>query len=108
MMPSLASSYTYCERLARREAGNFYYAFCILPAAQRRAMCALYAFLRLSDDLTDGPGSVETKRRLLDEWRLQFDQGLQGRCSHPCHSALRDIVNTYSIPRKYLDAALDG
>jgi len=36
---SLAGSYAYCERLARREAGNFYHAFRLLPADQRRAMC---------------------------------------------------------------------
>ena len=53
-LPSLSASYAWCERLARRQAGNFYHAFRLLPAAQRRAMCALYAFMRVSDDLTDG------------------------------------------------------
>lgn len=105
---NLAGSYAYCERLARREAGNFYYAFCILPAAQRRAMCALYAFLRLSDDVTDGPGSPEEKRRRLADWRTQLDDGLSGCGRHPCHPALQDTVAVYSIPREYLDAALLG
>src|SRR5207245_5393809 len=47
MIPELAASYAYCERLARREAANFYPAFRVLPRPQRRAMCALYAFLRV-------------------------------------------------------------
>ena len=55
MTSTLAASYLYCERLARKQAGNFYHAFRILPNPQRRAMCALYAFLRVTDDLTDGP-----------------------------------------------------
>lgn len=108
MPHSLAGSYAYCERLARREAGNFYYAFCILPPAQRRAMCALYAFLRLTDDVTDGPGPVEQKRRLLAEWRQRFDGALAGSFSHACHPALLAIVERYQIPRTYLDAVLDG
>lgn len=108
MPRSLAGSYAYCERLARREAGNFYYAFCILPPAQRRAMCALYAFLRLTDDVTDGPGATEDKRRRLDDWRLRFESALTGSFSHACHPALHDIVSTYAIPHEYLDAVLDG
>ncbi len=35
---SLGQSHAWCERLARREAGNFYHAFHLLPAGQRRAM----------------------------------------------------------------------
>ena len=37
MNPTLARSYAFCEQLARREAGNFYHAFRVLPGAQRRA-----------------------------------------------------------------------
>ena len=55
---TLEQSYRYCEGVARREAGNFYHAFQVLPRAQRRAMCALYAFLRLTDDLADEPGET--------------------------------------------------
>ena len=55
----LTRSYAYCERLARCEAGNFYHAFRLLPADQRRAMCALYSFMRVADDLADGPGAAD-------------------------------------------------
>ena len=44
----IKQSYSWCERLARRQAGNFYHAFRLLPVARRRAMCALYAFLRVA------------------------------------------------------------
>src|SRR5262245_46406359 len=105
---SLSRSYRYCERLARREAGNFYHAFRILPGAERRAMCALYAFLRISDDLADGPGTVWEKRTLLDDWRKGLDRALAGDFCHDIHPALCDIVAVYRIPRLYLDEALDG
>ena len=106
--PNLAHSYAYCERLARRQAGNFYHAFRILPAAQRRAMCALYAFLRLSDDLTDGPGAPAEKRQPLTAWRHRLDLALAGVYTHRLHAALHHTVQTYGIPRTYLTEALDG
>ncbi len=108
-MPSpLAESYTYCERLARREAGNFYHAFRVLPRTQRRSMCALYAFLRVTDDLGDGPGGPAEKRLLLDDWRRRHDQAQAGHYSHPLHAAFHDTVTRYAIPRAYIEAVLDG
>lgn len=105
---SLRQSYACCERLARREAGNFYHAFRILPGPQRRAMCALYAFLRISDDLADGAGSVEDKRAQLADWRQGLDRALKAEYCHDIHPALHDVITTYRIPRIYLDEALAG
>ncbi len=108
MTPTVARSHAYCERLARREAGNFYHAFRILPGPQRRAMCALYAFLRVSDDLTDGPELPDDKQAALAGWRGQFDRALTGDYSHPLHAAFHHTVQVYRIPRAYLDAVLEG
>lgn len=105
---TLSRSYAYCERLARREAGNFYHAFRVLPGPQRRSMCALYAFLRVSDDLSDGPGSVDEKRARLHAWRRQFDAALAGDYRHPLHAAFHDVLRAHAVPRAYLDAVLDG
>ena len=69
--PGRASSYAWCERLARAQAGNFYHAFRLLPADQRRAMSALYSFMRVADDLADGAGAPEEKRVSLEDWRRQ-------------------------------------
>src|ERR1700685_2813219 len=79
----LQPSYRYCERLARREAGNFFHAFQVLPRAQRRAMCALYAFMRHTDDLADGPNPVETKRTALKQWRTDLYAAITGEDRHP-------------------------
>lgn len=108
MQPSLARSYRYCEALARRQAGNFYPAFRILPRPQRLAMCALYAFLRIADDLSDDPAPLPVKRRLLADWRRGLDQALCGDGCHPLHAALEHTVRSYAIPREYLEAVLDG
>ena len=55
LTPALDASYRFCGALARREARNFYYSFLLLPPHRRRSMCALYAFMRQTDDLADDP-----------------------------------------------------
>ena len=108
MTVDLARSYAYCERLARREARNFYGAFRVLPAAQRQAMCALYAFMRVADDLSDGTADLASKRNSLANWRAAFGRALAGHYEHPLYPALHHTVQTYAIPREYLQAVLDG
>lgn len=104
----LQPSYTYCERLARRQAGNFFHAFQVLPRPQRRAMCALYAFMRLTDDLADGSGTVEEKRSALKQWRIDLNAALAGEDRHPLHPALRHTLNRFSVPVEYLDDVIEG
>jgi phytoene synthase len=103
-----AQSYAYCERVARRQAANFYPAFRVLPRPQRRAMCALYAFMRITDDLVDGGGDVEVKRAKLAAWRDGFRSAMRGDNRHEVHPALRDAVDRYAIPTWYLEAVIDG
>lgn len=108
MTPLLRRSHAYCEQIARTKAGNFHHAFRLLPRRQYRAMCALYSFLRLADDLTDEPGELADKRRRLDAFRRQLDCALAGTHEHPLFPALADAVHAHAIPPEYLHAALDG
>lgn len=105
---SLEDSYRYCASLARRTAKNFYFSFLALPPAKRRAMCALYAFLRTTDDIGDGPGPAHKRREELEAWRGSLTRALAGRCDHPLLPALRDTVERHAIPPEYLHAAIDG
>ena len=97
---SLQSSYRFCGTVARRQARNFYYAFLLLPPAQRRSMCALYAFLRHTDDLADEPGSAAEKfratRRLAARARRRADGRGHGLAGSPCsgrhRGAARDTL----------------
>ena len=67
-------------------------AFRVLPAHQRRAMCALYAFLRISDDLSDADGPVVEKRERLTSWRETLDRSLAGEPVHEISPALVDLI----------------
>ena len=50
------NSLRYCHRLTRRAKSSFPLAFRVLPKSKRNAMIALYAFMRVTDDLADEPG----------------------------------------------------
>ena len=108
MNAALARSYRYCEDVASREAGNFYPAFLLLPPPKRRSMCALYTFMRIADDLSDEPAPTAHKRQRLAAWRTSLREALAGRCSHGSHLALRDTVERYRVPPRYLEAVIDG
>lgn len=109
MSSALDSSYAYCRRACRRASSSFPAAFAVLPRPKRRAMSALYAFFRLSDDLADGPGEVADKRRLLAEWRTRTHDAItSGRHTHRLHAALAHTVTSYDVPLQYLDDVLDG
>ena len=108
MNAALARSYCCCEEITRREAGNFYPAFLLLPAPQRRSMCALYTFMRIADDLSDEPSPILVKRQQLADWRGGLRSALTGHYLHSSHPALHDTVVKYRIPPKYLEAVIDG
>ncbi len=71
-------------------------------------MHALYAYLRLTDDLADGPGEVSAKRTALARWRTRLTDALHGVYSHRTHAALHHTARTYGIPDVELTAPIDG
>ena len=100
-------SYAYCRNVARRQAKNFYYSFVLLSKPQRDAMCAIYAFMRYSDDLSDGPETATPA--VMDRWRRDLDQALNGYYGeHPCWPAFHDAVQRYRIPHQYFHEMIDG
>jgi hypothetical protein len=70
-MPTVSESYAHCRRVARTRARNFYYSFLLLPREQKDAMCAIYAFMRYADDISDEPDPpLEARRKALSAGRL--------------------------------------
>lgn len=104
----MTESYTYCQQLARARAGNFYFSFQILPKAQRLAMCALYSFMRVADDLADEEAPVEARRAGLLRWREELALTLAGEPRQPIYHALADTIHQFDIPADYLHTLLDG
>jgi len=106
---ALAESHRFCAEVSRREAKNFYASFRLLPPDRRRSMCALYAYLRRTDDLADGDDSAVAKARALETWRRDLDRALDGRPDGwPGLAALAETVDRHAIPRQLLHDAIDG
>lgn len=107
--PDLRAAYRACAAISRREAKNFYYGFLLLPPGRRRAMCALYAFMRRTDDLADEPGDADAKRAALDAWRGELDAALRGEAvGSAILPALADTVRGHAIPARHLHEVIDG
>ena len=73
----IEASYAECRRVVRRAGSNFPAGFILLPRAQRRAMDALYAFMRHSDDLVDQAGADHSSREALVRWRADLENALR-------------------------------
>jgi phytoene synthase len=105
-MNAIEQSYEYCVRIARSRARNFYYSFLLLSRQQRKAMCAIYAFMRYCDDLSDNPGA---NRASIERWRAELEDALEGRFSgHPLWPAFHHTVTRFGIPHEYFRVMIEG
>jgi len=106
----LDEAYAICRAIAKREAKNFYYAFVALPEPRRNAICAIYAFMRKADDLSDDESLSREDRRLnLEQWQSGWHSAAGGSAtSDPVFIAVRDAIQRYSIPLSLLDELIAG
>jgi squalene synthase HpnC len=122
----VAESYEECHRIAREAHSNFYYAFFLLPKPKRDALAALYAFMRLVDDVADEGNDLAAKQRGLARWRAALDQAITGEdqvfdgnaaMTSPAKAlpgaadvlpALVDTMERYKMPARYLHDLISG
>jgi len=121
----VAASYAECHRIARASRSNFYYAFYLLPKPKRDDLAALYAFMRLVDDVADIGENLETTQRGLAKWRAAFDEAVTGRSQFFDGTAVRpvgealygevevlpalvDTMRRYNMPARYLHDLISG
>jgi phytoene synthase len=106
----LRAAYAVCRHIARSAAKNFYYGFLVLPARKRSALCAVYAFMRHADDISDDPSlPVEERRQKLAEWMCSLRRVVGGeRTDDPVLMALADTQKTFNIPLDLLEKLVQG
>ncbi|PYV47081.1 MAG: farnesyl-diphosphate farnesyltransferase [Acidobacteria bacterium] len=106
----LAVAYSVCRGITRSRAKNFYYGFLVLPKKKRRALCAVYAFMRRCDDIADDPSlPVRDRRQKLDVWLDAFHAAQAGHpTDDPILLALTDAQRRFGIPAGLLDALAFG
>ncbi|HEV2733005.1 MAG TPA: phytoene/squalene synthase family protein, partial [Terriglobales bacterium] len=106
----IAVAYSVCRSIARSSAKNFYYAFLALPQAKRQALCAVYAFMRRCDDITDDASlPLRDRRQKLAEWLDAVHRALLGHpTDDPVLIALTDTQQRYKIVPELLDQLAYG
>ena len=114
--PAIDRSYERCRSVARNAASNFYYAFYMLPRPKSDALCAIYAFMRLVDDVSDAPqrsasqlSETALKRAALSRWRVLLDECLAGNTGgHAILPAFADAIKRYRIPSRFFHDLISG
>jgi len=106
----LAIAYSVCRSITRTSAKNFYYGFLVLPRRKREALCAVYAFMRRCDDITDDVSmSARDRRMKLADWLDAFHLVMLGNpTDEPVLLALADAQRKYRIPPELLDQLAYG
>lgn len=108
---SLAAAERHCQRMARREAANFYWGFIALPREQRIAIYSLYDFARQVDDAADGvPGDGHhPAREPLDlGGRQRFGSGTPGAGADGASPRIAAQRAELEMQRGRVRAALSG
>jgi len=121
----LEHSYMACHDVARAARSNFYYAFYLLPKPKRDGLAALYAFMRLVDNVADDGDDVAVKQRGLAQWRAALDRAVTGYGAFIDGSsalafqpgpegasevlpALVDTMRRFNMPGRYLHDQISG
>ena len=122
----ISASYSHCHQIARSAHSNFYPAFFLLPKAKRDGIVALYAFMRLIDDVSDEGADVAAKQRGLARWRAALDEAVTGQSQafdgnaarslqggdlygeREVLPALVDTMERFRMPARYLHDLISG
>ncbi len=106
--PKVAAAYQACKAIAKREAKNFYYSFRVLPKPKRDAMCAIYAFMRRADDISDDETQfLEERRETMAEWLAAWRASTL-EDSDPVFVAVRDTQARFNISDELLEQLVQG
>ena len=111
---ALQSSRRFCRRLTRGQAKNFYWGLKLLPPEKREAMFALYAYMRIADDIADaaGPRDAHERTMALEAWRAQTHEALAGRIPSSngqlIWPAFAEMARKHQLPPLIFDEVIAG
>lgn len=101
----------YCRAITRRRARNFYYGLKLLPEPRRTALYAMYAWMRMADDLVDNDAlSDQEKRSQLTAFRANTERAIAGSPpnGNPLWEGVAFVARCFDLEAEHLRAMLDG
>jgi squalene synthase HpnC len=98
--PTLEEARAFCKRLAESHYENFHVVSWFLPKALRPHFHAIYAYCRISDDMSDETGGPTAALELLKVWGEELDACYEGTARHPVFVALAETIRECSIPKE--------
>lgn len=100
-----------CRAIARHRARNFYHGMRLAPEPKRSGLYAMYAWMRVADDLADDEG-IADRAGALQQFSERTEQAIAGDLDAigdgPIWVALADTIARFNIDRGCLDAMLAG
>ncbi|HKP51337.1 MAG TPA: squalene/phytoene synthase family protein [Chloroflexia bacterium] len=104
----LEHAYASCEVVISKHGKTFNMASSLLPPEKRRAIRALYAFCRVTDNIVDcSDASLVEKEAELASWRYRAVTASPPR-DDPVAIAWADTRLRYGVPYKYAEQLIDG
>jgi phytoene synthase len=102
---TLENAYRACEAITARHSRSFFFASRFLPVEKRRAIRALYAFCRVTDDMVDAP--KQDAGAALDDWRSKT-LGSNDDANDLVSIAWRDTRDRFGVPEVYAEQLIEG
>jgi len=96
-LASVEDSYKLCRQITAKYAKTFYLATLLMSEAKRRAIWAIYAWCRRTDELVDGPSAGITTPETLDHWEAQLESLFAGHPVEDLDVALVDTLQRFPL-----------
>ena len=108
--PVLRASHAYCAEVTRSNAKNFYHGLRLARAEHRRALYAVYAWMRAADDIADRPAPVPERLDALGELEAETHALFDAEPVRPdgYWPALADSVARFPIERVQFSRLIEG
>jgi phytoene synthase len=103
----LNSAYRHCDAITAAHSRTFYLASGLLSGTKRRAVRALYAFCRVTDDLVDEHPDRGHSVLALEAWQRRIVSEHPG-AADPVALAWADTRANFNIPSGYAAQLIDG
>lgn len=96
-LASVEESYELCRQITAKYAKTFYLGTLLMSEDKRRAIWAIYAWCRRTDELVDGADAAVTTPETLDQWEQQLEYVFQGNPVDETDVALVDTLARFPL-----------